>query len=247
VSVWTRFDAWLHRCRTCAVAGIAGSFLEQLPWLEEVEPLKFGHLVRCAKCGRHWFLQHDRQWLQRVEDGCLPLLQRWNGQALGLDEAALAALAGIGGLEDRYEQCIAVPCSVRDRSGRRHEKSLVLVARQPPIGRQERHRVHGSDEMAAVAASPFALPYEVRRATSEKREQSMGFAPVGVADRSGTEYTLTCTSRFVDRNGIRGRDLHLSGRTRGWRSPISPDPAEAYFFADWFDGCEELLLRGPRA
>ena len=69
----------------------------------------------------------------------------------------------------------------------------------------------------------------------------MAFAPVGVSDRQGREYTLGCESHFFDHDGIHGEGLALTGRKKRWRRVIWPEPAQAYYFVDWFDGCEELL------
>jgi hypothetical protein len=223
------------------VAGIAGSLIDRRPALVRIERLKFGHLYRCSKCARYWFLQESGLWLQRIDDQHLALVERWK-RPLTLDDAALATLAAIGGVRSGYDEWIAVPCAVRDVSGRRHEKSIALVTKQPPGARPERDRVHWADEVAGVSASPFALPLDVRRASAEKREVSMGFAPVGVVDGRGAEYTLTCASDFFDRNGVKGQEIRLSRRTAGWPERIAPEPAQSYFLVDWFDGCEKLLL-----
>ena len=242
MNFWGRLRAWYHRCRTCEVVGIEGSLLDQVPELKPVEPLKFGHLYQCSKCGQSWFLHERKQWLHRIHNDHLPLVRHWNQRCLTVGDSVLSILASIGGVEDFYEDYIAVPCSVQDMSGQQHEKSIVLVSKQPPFGWHERQKVHWADEVAAVAPSPFALPLEVRRASSEKKEESMDFAPVGVVDKLGTEYTLSRESHFFDHNGIKGEEIRLSGRQKKWRNIVEPEPAQAFYFIDWFDGCEELLV-----
>lgn len=70
----------------------------------------------------------------------------------------------------------------------------------------------------------------------------MGFAPVGIVDRGGNEYTLVSKSHFFDWRGIVGEDIRLSGRQKKWRKTVHPEPAEVYFFVDWFEGCEQTLI-----
>src|SRR5262249_32749506 len=126
----------------------------------------------------------------------------------------------------------------------------VLVSKQPPIQRPEPATIHWAEELVAVAPSPFALPLSVRIASSEKREEAMGFAPVGIEDRTGTEYTLGSASQFFDYKGVRGPDTRLSNRQKRWwqwrwRNVVFPQPAQAYSLVDWFEQCETLLCSPP--
>ncbi len=249
MNILGRLRAWYHRCRICEVDGIAaeGSLLDQFPELKFVELLKFGHLYQCSKCGQSWFLHEHKHWLHRIRNDHLPLVRHWNQKCLTVGDSVLSILASIGGVEDFYEDYIAVPCSVQNMSGQQHEKAMVLVSKQPPFGWHERQKVHWANEVAAVSASPFALPLDVRRASSEKSEEAMGFAPVGVVDKKGTEYTLGHESHFFDRNGIKGEEISLSLRQKKRRNVVWPEPAQVFYFIDWFDGCEELLVPRRRA
>lgn len=249
MNILGRLRAWYHRCRICEVDGIAaeGSLLDQFPELKFVELLKFGHLYQCSKCGQSWFLHEHKHWLHRIRNDHLPLVRHRNQKCLTVGDSVLSILASIGGVEDFYEDYIAVPCSVQNMSGQQHEKAMVLVSKQPPFGWHERQKVHWANEVAAVSASPFALPLDVRRASSEKSEEAMGFAPVGVVDKKGTEYTLGHESHFFDRNGIKGEEISLSLRQKKRRNVVWPEPAQVFYFIDWFDGCEELLVPRRRA
>ena len=249
MNILGRLRAWYHRCRICEVDGIAaeGSLLDQFPELKFVELLKFGHLYQCSKCGQSWFLHEHKHWLHRIRNDHLPLVRHRNQKCLTVGDSVLSILASIGGVEDFYEDYIAVPCSVQNMSGQQHEKAIVLVSKQPPFGWHERQKVHWANEVAAVSASPFALPLDVRRASSEKSEEAMGFAPVGVVDKKGTEYTLGHESHFFDRNGIKGEEISLSLRQKKRRNVVWPEPAQVFYFIDWFDGCEELLVPRRRA
>jgi hypothetical protein len=130
----------------------------------------------------------------------------------------------------------------------------------------------------SVTPSPFALPLDVRKASAEREEVSMGFAPFGVMDNHGNEYTLGAETNFFDTDGVKGKDIILSlyrgkyreddragveyglllwllcfifeqGRSALTRHPklpkrprtVWPEPAEAFYFVDWFDQCEQLF------
>lgn len=247
IKIWKRFKAWHQGCRTCTMDGIQGSIISRFPELKPVEPLKFGDLYQCSRCGRSWFLHEHKQWLNRIDENSLPLVRQWNHSRLTVDTSILNTLASIGGVEEHYKGYIAIPCCAQDVSGQKHERAIVLVSKQPPFGWPEPQTVHWSYELAAVTPSPFALPVGVRRASSEKREDAMGFAPVGVVDKRGKEYTLGCQSHFLDSNGIKGEELSLSGRQKEWRNVVWPKPAQAFYFVDWFDRYEQLLAQADAA
>lgn len=233
-------------CHTCRLDIIEGALLADYPELRPVESWKFGHLYQCSRCGRQWFLHEHKQRIGRIHDDLHPLAHYWNQHRLTVDAEILDALANIGGVADYYRDTIAIPCSVQDVSGRLYEKAIVLVSRQPPYFWYKPQMIHWADSLSSVAQSPFALPLDVRRASAEKREESMGFAPVGIVDKQGHEYTLISVSRFFDWQGIRGEEIRLSGRQEKWRKTVMAEPAEAYYFIDWFEQCEELLAYGPK-
>ncbi len=244
MSTWAGDKPRARPCRTCRLDSIDGSLLVEHPELWRVEAWKFGELYRCSNCGRHWFLHEHRRKISRIHDTLLSLAQHWNRSRLVLNTSQLSVLASIGGVVDYYKDYVAIPCSARNVSGQQHHKAIVLVARQPPHFWYEPQMVHWADELISVVPSPFALPLEVRRASREKREESMGFAPVGIVDKQGKEYTLGWYGEFFDKQGIRGEEIRLSGRRKRWREIVRPEPAEAYYFVDWFDRCEGMLVSG---
>lgn len=247
INIWKRIKAWSQRCRTCDADGIDGSFVDQFPDLKPVEPLKFGHLYQCSRCGCYWFLHEHKRWLSRIHDDSLVLVHRWNESRLTVEASVLNVLASIGGVENFNKDHFAVPCAIQNVSGQQHEKAIVLISKQPPFGWPEAHLVHWADELVVVAPSSFALPLSVRQASSEKREEAMGFAPVGVVDKKGIEYTLGCESRFFDYNGTRGEEMRLSGLQKKWRNIVWPKAAQAFYFVDWSDQCDKLLVPRSRA
>jgi len=243
MNIWEKLKTWNQRCRICKTDGITGGFVDQFPELKVVEPLKFGHLYKCEKCNQFWFLHEHKQWLDRIRPEYVPLVRHWNQNTLEIENSALSILSGIGGVPDSYKGYISIPCSIRNTAGHKHDKALILISKQPPFRWPEEQRVCWADEIDGIYPSVFALPFDVRRVSCEKEEEAMGFAPVGVLDKQGTEYTLACESYFFDYNGIKGEEIRLSGSPqKKWKRIIYPEPAQAYYFVDWFDQCEDLLV-----
>jgi hypothetical protein len=241
LNIFKRFKTNL-RCKNCQVDSIHGSLLSQFIEIQPIVAWKFGHLYQCSRCSCYWFLPEHKQYIARIHDNLLPLAHHWNQTPLTLNSLLLSALTKIGGVEGSKD-CIAIPCAVKNVSGEYHDKAIVLISKQPPYFWYNPQIVHWADELVAINPSPFALPIDVRRASSQKREISMGFAPVGVVDNKGTEYTLPCESRFFDSNNVKGEEVSLSGREKKWKKTVLPSPAKAFYFVDWFDGCEKLLLK----
>lgn len=229
------------RCRNCQVDSIHGSLLDHFPNIQPLEPWKFGHLYQCSTCSRFWFLHENKRFIDRIPDKMMPLTHHWNKTPLTLNASTLEVLKGIGGVAEYYQNYIMVPCCVKKMSDEQQDKALVLISKQPPYFLCKPQMIHWADEIKEVTLSPFALPFDVRKASSEKEELSMGFAPTGVKDKTEIEYTLHCESHFFDYKGVKGEDIVLSGREKKWRKNVLPTPPQSYYFADWFDGCDQML------
>jgi hypothetical protein len=239
VDIFKRFKN--PRCKNCQADFIHGSLVEQFE-IYPIEIWKFGHLYQCSRCSCYWFLPEHKQYTQRIHYSLLPLAHHWNQTPLPLNSSTLSVLAKIGGVEGS-KNCISIPCAVKNVSGGCHDKAVVLISKEPPCFWYEPPIVHWADELANINPSPFALPLDVRKASSRKMEVSMGFAPVGIVDRQGIEYTLPCESQFFDSNDVKGEEISLSRRKKKWKKTVLPSPAQVFYFVDWFDDCEEILLK----
>ncbi len=240
MTIWPKLKPKRMVCSTCSVDGIHGSPPAVLHW---VEVWKFGALYHCSFCGQYWFQTDDRKRVGRIQERLLPLAQHWNRTPLSIDEPLLHKLAAIGGTTRAFYQYIGVPCVVQNTSGEQHDKALVMFSKQPPYFWYQPETVHFADEIQDIHPSTYALPLDVRRATFEKEEISMGFAPVGIVDSQGHEYTLSWAANFLDVHGLKGEESRLSGRQRGWKKRLSPTPVQHYYFVDWFPECEQVLLK----
>lgn len=227
-----------RRCRHCQVDGFQGLPVTAFPNLELVEPWKRGRLYQCLTCQSRWFLHEHGQIAGRIRDELWPLAKHWNRTSLLLDEDLRRTLASIGGVADWSRDQITIPCRVRTASGEWEDFAVVLVSKVPPYFWYKPSMIRWADAISELAASDAALPLEVRHASAKADEVRMGFAPTGVIDDQGNEYTLDWKGVFFDHRGVKGKDVRLSGRKRWWREHVSPTPAQSFYFVDWFEGCE---------
>jgi hypothetical protein len=242
-NIFKQFSANPHGCECHQSNGCYGSWLEQFPTLKLIESWKFGYLYQCSKCSDSWFLDEDN-FIKRIPNNLLLLAHKWNHSSLTLSTSMIDSLVKIVGIVNYGKDCITIPCSIRNTSGLQHEKAVTLISKKPPsFFWHEPEIVYWPNEIEFIMPSLFALSLEVRKASSEKKEVSMGFSPVGIVDKQGREYTLPYTSDFFDSNGVKGNDISLSGRVKRWKKTVSPSPAQSFYFVDWFDGCEEIFLK----
>lgn len=147
----------------------------------------------------------------------LPLARKWAHEKFSIDDSLLRELISIGSTTHSSADGVAVPCSIQNQSGQRHEKALVLFTRSPPLQESKRKKIHWSNEIAAIAPSPFALSLPVREASAKAEWVSMCYAPLSVKDKQGTAYTLDGPTTFFDFKGVKGEDLLLADDPESWR------------------------------
>jgi hypothetical protein len=239
-----RSQALFTRCQACRADQISGFIIDSFPELEPVEAMKFGELYKCTKCYNYWFLDDDKIWLSRIKDELLPLVHQWSRETSALDAAILSALVEIGGAQSRGGGDIDIPCSAKNTLGQQFETAMVVITKQPPLY-HTKIPLYRASELASVTPSPFALPLDVRQASAAKEEVSMGFAPTGIIDTRGQEYTLCQQSDFFQKNGVSGEQIKLSGRQKQFKNVVWREsvPVQARFYVDWFEGCERLADR----
>lgn len=234
------FNSSNGRCSRCRVDGISGVLLSQFPNLVLKRNLKFGEMWRCQKCETPWFLTSNRQWIHRIGLEFKPLVAHWNETALDLTLPCLRAATGIGGVRNDWEETVILPCAVTTKNGERFEKAILQVTKTPPYRWYSLEKVRWAWEIAELEGSRFTLPLQVRRASHEKREEAMGFAPTDVQSNDGRSFTLGNASDFFEHEGVTGPNIQLAPRPRK-RNVVPFAETQAWFWVDWNDDLVEKI------
>lgn len=209
--------------------------------------MKFGSLYACRLCGRNWVLDDDRYSMSSVPDARIGILNEWNENKLLIGQEDLKVLDYIGGTFPNYwmghNGVIEIPCSITMSSGECIDPAIVWITKRPPIDTfTVRLRLYR--DIMSVGPSRFALPMEVRRAAFFAPEVCMGFSPTRVVAKDGRPYVLHWATSIFGQDGLTGSEIRLSHRRYRPDEQVTVAEGDAanatYFFADWFEGAEDL-------
>jgi hypothetical protein len=205
--------------------------------------LKSGYLFKCGACGQKWWLSPERETMVFIPRDRLMLLERWSSQALALSPPLLAKARSIGATPGHHlatrRDHAEVPCRVRTQGGEELDKCLIVFGTDPPLGPSTKvPRL--ADEIADILPSPFALPKEVRLATTRSELDPRGRAPTWVLAPGERMLLLDWVVNFLDRRGLEGSSVRLAPKgTKGpkGRMPRCQEPEDlTVFLADWGPG-----------
>ena len=204
------------------------------------QSLRYGTLYRCKICGEVWYLDGTEGMMSFVQQARVPLILKWSEQEIVLSETILAKLDAIGrtppdifGNGCQYSE---TPCGVQTILGESIDLAVVSFQQHAPFESWRESRL--GSEIADVYESPYALPLDVRIATSQADELRMGFAPTTVEVPDGRQFTLNWRPNFWARSDCRASDVKLSRQPVDWANLPEgvPTPTNiAYFVADTID------------
>lgn len=199
-------------------------------------PLRYGALYRCRACARPWHLNRAEDKMSIVPEDGLELVLAWNEAEIMLSHAVLAVLVEIGRTSpDIYgngREYVETPCGVVTHSGERVDVAIVSIQRDAPV--EEWRPCRLASEIAEVYPSPFALPLEVRLATTRAEEVGMGFAPSLIVMPDGRRFLLNGTTNFISQPGYRAVDARHNASTfdRNDTPLLAATPPVTWFVAD---------------
>ncbi len=213
--------------------------------------LRVGKLYYCPYCEQRWYLDNEDKFMSLVPADRLTALERWNKKILQFTDEELVRLKSIGATPpDLYGNgtgVISIPCEVTDKNGNIHKKAIIRFQSGPPIDDWQENW-YFAEEVDSFQPSEFALPQDVRVASSQANEVRMGFAPTRVQDQGGKQYLLNWTTEFVDFDGIKGKDIALSEVRTKEMPPIIGEPStkNIYFIADYSKELDFLYIGGTK-
>jgi len=204
--------------------------------LKKYKPLRFGSLYKCTNCDSYWYYNPDRDWMGYTPDSRLALILNWNESKISLSGKYKKILKSIGMTpSDIYgngRQYKEFPCRIVTAGGEVTDFGIVSLQKHPPY---EPHRKYClASEVVELSESWYALPLDVRVATSRARERNMGYAPT-LIESNGKQFTLNWTTNFFSKEGHNASDVQISSETRHMNAmPIIAKSAVdiTYFIAD---------------
>lgn len=232
------------RCLRCQHDGFQGIPTSEIPNLQFERNLKFGELWKCRNCSTLYFVSSpgDRLYIARITPKHQHLTDYWEQNSLALPPDCVEVAEQIGGFLDVWSATVIVPCILELQDGQRFDKAILRVSKQPPYRWYPPESVFWANQVKNLFPSPFSLSLEIRRASYEKKEESMGFAPADVETLNGNSFTLHCQSDFFDQDGVKGSELKLATRPRK-RKIVQPTETQAYVWVDWEDKLVEQLTK----
>jgi len=224
--------------------------------LTHIKSLKFGDLYQCKMCHGNWYLDADGLTMERVPKERIELLHAWDGIRIVPSTETINVLRHIGGTEsDRYgngKGSIRFPCSIETLNRESSDLALVSITKEPPIADWQKAVLLGSD-VRAITPSSLALPLDVRVATHNAHEVSMGFAPTVIQSRDGQRFVVNWANYFFLHGSTIGSDISRAIDEFDHHDclPVVGQPLDqiVYVYFDWFDDCERLVeqrLRNDR-
>lgn len=134
--------------------------------------LRRGSLYRCNVCHEVWHLDGGGQTMTHVSSARLPLVLEWDREPIVLSDELVARLEQIDPTPpDVYGNGSAIRvtlCKVITTAGQLVDPAMVCVKLDGPI--QDYMNFRLGSEIADIKDSAFALPFDVRLASSRAEE-----------------------------------------------------------------------------
>ena len=209
--------------------------------------LRRGRLFRCNVCHQVWHLDGRGQIMTHVAQERLPLVLKWDEEPILLTEEQQARLEQIGptppDLYGNWSDRRVTPCRVTTTTGEVVDPAMVCVQPEAPIQVDMDFRL--GNEVADVTVSEFALPLDVRLASSRAEEMRMGFSPSLIEMPDGKRFVLNGMTSFMAEQGYKAGDARVAtGNYFGENPPPAfvREPAITYFV---FDGDSGWIRQQP--
>lgn len=174
-----------EQCRNAARGGIQGAeekaktsgYNYYTLKFDKYKNLRFGSIYSCKKCKTLWYYHPDYTPLRRIPEDQLETILFWNDGKIELSNANKITLTSIGetpcGIHNYRKNFTQFPSGVLTMEGEKIDLAIVSFQKHAPY--EENYRL--GDEIREIYESPYALPLDVRQATSVAHESSNSFYP----------------------------------------------------------------------
>lgn len=211
--------------------------------VERIEPfilwksLRRGSLHRCNICDEVWHLDGAEQTMTHVHSTRLPLVLEWDQQQITLAKEVEVQLEQIGptppDVYGNWSDKRMTPCKIFTTDGEEVDPAMVCVQLDAPV--QDYMKTRLGSEIARVSNSSFALPLDVRLASSRAHEIRMGFSPTLIEMPDGKRFVLNGMTSFMDEPGYDASAAHVTEGDYFAENPhpsFLHKPAITYFIVD---------------
>lgn len=163
------------------------------------ELLRRGSLYRCDLCSEVWHLDGGGQTMTYVSSARLSLVREWDRSPIELTGDLEARLERIGptppDVYGNWSDRRVTPCKVITTAGEEVDPAMVCVQLDAPV--QDYLHFRLGSEIADIGESAFALPLDVRLASSRAGEMRMGFSPSLIEMPDGKRFVLNGMTSFM--------------------------------------------------
>lgn len=222
--------------------------VERIKLFAEWKSLRRGALYHCRVCQAVWHLDGRSERMTHVNDGRIELVLAWDAASITLPPDLARVVQQIGPTPpDIYgngRERRVTPCTVKTSSGETFERAMICVQADAPVEDHMRYRL--GSEIASIHESTFALPAEVRRASSLAQEMRMGFYPTLIEMPDGRRFVMNGMTSFMLVDGYAAKDAQVTNGSY-FQENVPPDFIETprdivYFIVDGEPGwvAEEL-------
>lgn len=218
--------------------------------------LRRGALYRCRVCQTVWHLDSHSERMTHVDERRIELVLAWDAAPITLPPDLLHIVQQIGPTPpDVYgngRERRVTPCSVETNSGETFERAMICVQVDAPVEDYMRFRL--GSEVASIHESAFALPAEVRRASSLAPEMRMGFSPTLIEMPDGQRFVMNGMTSFMVVDGYAAKNAQVANGNYFQENPppgfIETPKDIVYFIVDgepgWIEE-EPVMVGSPAA
>lgn len=180
---------------------------DQLTFQEEIS---YGRIYVRKDNGDLWYINPIESTANFITRDQLHLFHKWDKDPLLPTEKEFDILKQIGGLPSTkyslYPDNLQFPARVTTRTGQQVDLCLFHFSKAPPFQSYFK-KVLLLNDILDIKPSEFALPYDLRLASTKAAEIRMSFSPFMVKTNLGKLLTYNGITQFASTGDIKGSEI----------------------------------------
>lgn len=184
------------------------------------EPMRRGSAWSCKRCSERFYLDDKEDIMYHVKPNLWSLLVRCVESPPAIPRNLYDKFTEIGIVEGQ------VHCCVIDQKGEKLSLALVRIGELPKLLFWSEGSIVLGSQIKDAEASPFALPYAIRKATYSAKQIDNGFESeteqTPVEGPGGRTFLLPSQTGFFSDGRIRGCQIRMSKKRPPYWSIFGP-------------------------